>query len=173
MVHPMYGFGIVEGITRHDQLGQAIDYYLIRLSAGGVLTVPVSRAESLGLRLIVNSLASIVDCLRSPVHPLSDNDRQRVLELKARWQAPEPTALAGAVRDLLHRRRTGRLTPSDKKWLTHACERLSAEAALVDSIDKFQASTAIQQEIDRLQARATSTPVPMSDRARPQRSKNR
>ena len=171
MIHPVYGFGVVEGMSTRDQAGQAMDYYNVRLSAGSMLTVPVSRAESLGLRLIVNSLASIVRCLRSPAQPLSDNDRQRVLELKARWQASEPTALAGAVRDLLNRRRTNHLTPSDKKWMTLACERLSTEAALVDSIDEFQASTAIQQEIHRLQVRDLPTPAP--DPVHQQRGKHR
>jgi RNA polymerase-interacting CarD/CdnL/TRCF family regulator len=169
VIHPVYGFGVVEGTITRDQAGQAMDYYNVRLSAGSMLTVPVSRAASLGLRLIVNSLASIVRCLRSPAQPLSDNDRQRVLELKARWQAPEPTALAGAVRDLLDRRRIGHLTPSDKKWLTLACERLSTEAALVDSIEQFQASAAIQQEIDLLQTRELTTPA--LGRLRSQRNK--
>ena len=59
VIHPVYGFGVVEGMSTRDQAGQAMDYYNVRLSAGSMLTVPVSRAESLGLRLIVNSLASI------------------------------------------------------------------------------------------------------------------
>jgi RNA polymerase-interacting CarD/CdnL/TRCF family regulator len=60
----------------------------------------------------------------------------------------------------LDRRRTNHLTPSDKKWLTLACERLSTEAALVDSIDQFRASTVIQQEIDLLQTREQPAPTP-------------
>lgn len=171
VIHPVYGFGVVEGMITRDQAGQAMDYYNVRLSAGSMLTVPVSRAKSLGLRLIVNTLASIVNCLRSPAQPLSDNDRQRVLELKARWQAPEPTALAGAVRDLLNRRRTNHLTPSDKKWLTLACERLSTEASLVDSIDQFRASSAIQQEIDRIQTSSSSASI--SNPAHSQRNKHK
>jgi RNA polymerase-interacting CarD/CdnL/TRCF family regulator len=117
-----------------------------------MLTVPVDRAEALGLRLIVNSLATIVACLHAPVRPLPDNDRERVVELKACWQTSRPAALAEAVRDLMGRSHTHRLTPGDKRWLANACERLSAEAALVDAIDLFQAQTAIQQEIDSLKS---------------------
>lgn len=153
VLHPVYGFGVVEGLTTRDQSGQITDYYGVRLSDGGVLSVPVARAEALGLRRIVNSLATIVDCLRSPARPLPDDDRQRVLELKARWQSSQPAALAQTVRDLLGRGRTRSLTPADKKWLTRACERLSAEASLVDSKDLAGTRATIQREVDRLRSR--------------------
>jgi RNA polymerase-interacting CarD/CdnL/TRCF family regulator len=153
--HPMYGLGVVEGVTTFDQDGRATDFYNVRLSRGDLLTVPVDRAEGLGLRLTVNSLARVVACLRSPAHTLSDNDRDRVVELKACWHAPQAAALTEAVRDLMGRSRTHRLTPNDKRWLTNACERLSAEAASVDAIDLFQARAAIQQEIDLLKSDVT------------------
>jgi RNA polymerase-interacting CarD/CdnL/TRCF family regulator len=114
--------------------------------------VPVDRAEALGLRRIVNGLATVVAWLRAPARPLPDNDRQRVVELKACWQAPQPAALAEAVRDLMGRSRAHRLTPGDKRWLTSACERLSAEAALVDAIDLFKAQAAIEHEIALLKS---------------------
>jgi len=154
--HPMYGFGVVEGMTTRDttgQVGQKSDYYGVRLSDGGILSVPVARAEALGLRRVVNSLAAIMACLRSPAHPLPDDDRQRVIELKARWQSPQPAALAQAVRDLLGRSRTRNLTPNDKKWLANACERLSAEAALVDVIELAETRAAIQRAVEQLKSR--------------------
>lgn len=143
--HPMYGFGVIESLTARDHA----DYYGIRLSDGTVLSVPVTRAETLGLRPLINSLSAIVAGLRSTASPLPDDDRQRAIELKARWQAPGPAVLTQAVRDLLGRSRTSRLTPADKKWLTNACERLSTEAALVDAIEPTKARAAIQQEIER------------------------
>jgi RNA polymerase-interacting CarD/CdnL/TRCF family regulator len=153
--HPMYGFGVIEGVTTLDQGGQATDLYTVRLPGGSLLTVPVERAESLGLRVIVNSVAVIAACLRAPARPLPDNDRERVVKLKACWHAPQPAALAQAVRDLMGRSHTHRLTPGDKRWLASACERLSGEAALVDAIDLFEARAAIQGEIDRLKSRVS------------------
>jgi RNA polymerase-interacting CarD/CdnL/TRCF family regulator len=143
--HPMYGFGKIESVAVRDQA----DYYGIRLSDGTVLSVPVKRAETVGLRPVINGLASIAAGLRSTARPLPDDDRQRALELKARWQASNPVALTQAVRDLLSRGRSSHLTPADKRWLTNACERLSTEAALVDEIAPTEARAAIQQEIDR------------------------
>ncbi len=150
--HPTYGFGVIEGLTTRDQAGESTDYYGVRLSAGGMLTVPVTRADAVGLRRVVNGLSSIVACLNSPAHPLPDDARQRVAELNARWQAPQPAALVEAVRDLLNRSRDFSLTPGDKRWLNNACERLSAEAALVDAITLDEARTAIQREVGRFKA---------------------
>jgi len=151
--HPMYGFGVVEGMTTLNQDGRATNLYSVRLSKGTLLTVPVDRAEALGLRVIANSLKAVVAWLRAPARPLPDNDRERVVQLKACWQAPQPAALAQAVRDLVGRSHTRRLTPGDKRWLASACERLSAEVALVDAIDLGQAQAAIQREIDVLKSR--------------------
>ena len=150
--HPMYGFGVIESLTARDQA----DYYGIRLSDGTVLSVPVARAEGLGLRPIANSLTTVVAGLRSTARPLPDDDRERAIQLKARWQAPQPTALTQAVRDLLGRSRTSHLTPADKRWLTSACERLSTEAAWVDAIEPREARAAIQQEIERFKIKLPS-----------------
>lgn len=152
VLHPVYGFGILEGLTTRDEAGQSKDYYGVRLSEGGVLSVPVARAESLGLRRVVNSLQSVVECLRSSAKLLPDNDRERVVELKARWRSPQPMAVAEGVRDLLARSRTRSLTPADKKWLVSACERLSGEAARVDTMDLAEARAVILEEVERLKA---------------------
>jgi len=148
--HPAYGLGVVEGTTTFDQGGRATEFYSVRLAKDSLLTVPVDRAEALGLRLIVNGLAAVTACLRTPMHPLPDNDHERFIWLKACWRAQRPQALAEGVRDLMGRSRTRRLTPADKRWLVNASERMSAEAALVDAIDVFPAWKAVQREIDLL-----------------------
>jgi RNA polymerase-interacting CarD/CdnL/TRCF family regulator len=146
----MYGLGVIEALTTRSEASQKIDCYGVRLADAAILSVPVARAEALGLRHIVNGLTAILTCLRSPAQPLPDNDRQRAMELKARSWSPQPDALTQAVRDLLGRGRPRNLTPADKRWLSGACKRLSAEAALVDAIDLDEACHAIQVEVDRL-----------------------
>ena len=148
--HPTYGLGVVEGTTTFDRDGRATEFYSVRLTKDNLLTVPVDRAEALGLRLIVNGVAAVVACLRTPMHALPDNDRERFIWLKACWHAPQPQALAEGVRDLMGRGRTYRLTPADKRWLVNASERMSAEAAMVDAIDVFRAREVVQREIDLL-----------------------
>jgi RNA polymerase-interacting CarD/CdnL/TRCF family regulator len=148
--HPTYGLGVVEGTTTFNQNGRATEFYSVRLTKDSLLTVPVDRAEALGLRRIVNGLAAIVACLRAPMHALPNDDRERSIWLKTCWHAPQPGALAEAVRDLVGRSRTYRLTPADKRWLASASERMSVEAASVDAIDVLEAREVIQRELDSL-----------------------
>lgn len=148
--HPIYGLGVIEGLTTREQAGQKADYYSVRLPDKALLSVPVTRAEALGLRHIANSLAVIRTGLHSSAQPLPDDDRQRFIELRARSQSPGAMALIQAVRDLLDRGRTRKLTSADQKWLVAASERLSAEAAQVDEVDLAEARAVLQQEIDSL-----------------------
>ncbi len=155
VVHPRFGFGVIQGSTAHEQDGNTTVYYSIELTDGSLLSVPKARAEELGLRRTVNTLADTVACLRSRARPLPDNTRLRVAELHARWQEAQPTALVLAVRDLLGFARKRRLTTSDKKWLSNACERLSMEASMVDKIELAEARATIRHEVDRLSVRRT------------------
>ena len=148
--HPRYGLGVIEALTTRSAAGQKIEYYGVRLAGAAILSVPIARAEALGLRHIVNGLTAILTCMRSPAQPLPHNDRQRAAELRARSLLPQPDALTQTVRDLLGRSDPHNLTPADKRWLSGACERLSAEAALVDAIGLDEARHAIQLEVDRL-----------------------
>jgi len=52
---PLMGWAVVEGTTTFDQDGRATEFYSVRLARDSRLTVPVDRAEALGLRLIVNA----------------------------------------------------------------------------------------------------------------------
>lgn len=152
--HPVYGLGVIEQVTWLDQDSQATEVYNIRISRQAMLTVPVERAEAIGLRLAVNGMAQIARCLRAAAQPLPSDARERMTELHTRGQAVRSDSLARTVCDLLGHGRTYRLTPADKRWLQQACDRLSSEAALVDSIDPFKARALIQQEVDLIRAGA-------------------
>ncbi len=152
VLHPRFGFGVVERRVARENDGKSTTYYCIRLGDGGILTVPVAHAEDLGLRRIANGLASIRACLRSHANPLPDNPQERVLELSARWQDPQALVLVRAVRDLARYGTKRSLTPGDKRWLSRACDRLSSEAAMVDAIDVAEARAAIEREVQKLMA---------------------
>jgi RNA polymerase-interacting CarD/CdnL/TRCF family regulator len=160
--HPRYGFGTVMSVSRQSITGNGSrgpgdgpadgvqDYYEIELMEGGTLLVPVAKADAVGLRRLSNRLEDIETWLRSPAEALPVNSRERVVELRSRDQAVEPGALAQAVRDLIPRRQRRSLTATEKLWLDRACERLSQEAALVESIPVPQARAAIWQIIETL-----------------------
>jgi RNA polymerase-interacting CarD/CdnL/TRCF family regulator len=120
------------------------------------VSVPSTQASALGLRRLMNGVATTLAVLRGNAVQLPEHPRQRVVELASRWESPDPTALAGAVRDLLGYARQFGLKAAEQQWLTRACERLGAEAARVDAITPTAARAAITQEVTRLK-----TPPPV------------
>ena len=154
--HPKYGFGTIHSLTRRDRIHPiqepsaadaesdiTEDYYEIQLLEGGTLLVPVSRAESVGLRRLTNGVEAIKAGLSSPAQSLPADSRERAAALRVRGQMAEPTALAHSVRDMLAQSRGRALSAGEKTWLDKSCQRLSAEAALVDRISVVEARAAI------------------------------
>jgi len=154
--HPRVGFGTIHSLTRRDRIDptqeptsaggesdRAEDYYDIRLEKGGTLLVPISRAESVGLRRLTGGIEAVKAGLYSPAQSLPDNFRERATVLRQREQLAEPAALAHSVRDMLAQSRGRTLSAGEKTWLDKSCQRLSTEAALVDHISLFEAQTAI------------------------------
>ncbi len=161
--HPRYGFGTIQGLTRRDRsqpidepsvadLGsdRVEDYYEIHLSQGGTLLVPVQRAESVGLRRLSVGIETIKRCLNSPAQGLPSNYRERAAALQVREQGAEPTALADSVRDVLAQSRERTLSKGERAWLDKSCQRLVAEAALVDRTTVLEAQAALRAAVNQL-----------------------
>ncbi len=158
--HPKYGFGTVHSLTRRDRVhpvhepsmadaasDRTEDYYDIHLIEGGTLLVPVSRAESVGLRRLTNGIEAVKASLGSPAESLPDNARQRAAVLRSREQLAEPEALAHSVRDLLAQSRGRTLSAGEQTWLDQACQRLSMEIALVDHVSISEARAAVWEVV--------------------------
>lgn len=161
--HPKAGFGTVEGLTHQARI-RALqeptadgaetelteEYYDIHLSEGGRLLVPVSRAESLGLRRLSYGIAAVKAELLTPAQSLPADFRARAAELRTRVQVTEPAALVRSVRDLLAYGRKCTLSAGEKAWLDKSYVRLSTEAALVDQITMFEAQDALHSFVREL-----------------------
>jgi RNA polymerase-interacting CarD/CdnL/TRCF family regulator len=165
--HPKYGFGTVHSLTRRDRVHpiheptaadanseRTEDYYDIALVEGGTLLVPVSRADSVGLRRLSNGIAAVTASLSSPAQDLPANPRERAAVLRMREQLAEPEALAHSVRDMLAQSNGRNLSAGEQTWLDKACQRLSAEVALVDHISVSAAKSAIWEVVAQLGVKA-------------------
>jgi RNA polymerase-interacting CarD/CdnL/TRCF family regulator len=161
--HPQYGFGTIHSLTRRDPAhpitearstddghGQTQEYYEIQLLEGGSLLVPVSRADSVGLRRLTNGMAAIRQCLNTPAQSLPNSHRERAAALRARSQEAGKASLAHTVRDMLVQSRGRTLSAGERTWLDKSCELLSIEVALVDGISKSQARAAIWEAVKQL-----------------------
>ncbi len=161
--HPRCGFGTVHSLTRRDRVhpiheptnadadsDRTEDYYDIQLVEGGTLLVPVSRAESVGLRRLTVGVEAAKAGLCSPAQSLPAGFRERAAVLRTREQLAEPATLAHSVRDVLAQSHSRNLSAGEKTWLDKSCQRLSTEAALVDHISVFEARAAIWAVVTQL-----------------------
>lgn len=160
--HPRFGLGTIQGVVCRERIdpvhshaaGPGRDgteeYYEIGLIEGGTLQVPVVRADSLGLRRASNGLETIRACLCSDANDLPANARERAALLKSREQSFEPEALAKSVRDMLAQCQGRTLSTSERTWLEKACQRLSAEVALVDQISPARARSAVWEVVTQV-----------------------
>jgi RNA polymerase-interacting CarD/CdnL/TRCF family regulator len=130
--------------------GKTEEYYEIELVEGGLLQVPVDRAEGVGLRRASNGIEEVEASLRSDAESLPDEARERAAVLRTREQLLEPEALANCVRDLLAQSRGRTLSSGERTWLEKACLRLSEEAALVDRVSLIEARSAIWAVVTEL-----------------------
>lgn len=161
--HPKSGFGTVQGITRRERIRlvqeaaegnpdpeQTEEYYEISLIQGGRLLVPVSRAQSVGLRHLYYGIESAKAALCSPAESLPDEVGERTALLRTRDQKSEPGVLVHTIRDLLAHGRNCRLSAGEKKWLDKSCQQLSTEVALVDHISLVEAKEAVNGVVREL-----------------------
>ncbi len=161
--HPKYGFGTIHGLTRRDRThpleepaiadsapDQCESYYDIVLQEGGTLLVPISRADSVGLRRLSSGVEAVTTGLCSPAESLPANFRERAAELRTRELLPQPAALVHSVRDVLAHSRVRTLSTAEKTWLDKSCRRLCTEAALVDGVPLFQARATILEVVARI-----------------------
>jgi RNA polymerase-interacting CarD/CdnL/TRCF family regulator len=163
--HPRFGLGTVRTLTSRERihpLGEPAgsdarserteDYYDIELVEGGTLQVPVGRADSVGLRRASNGIEEVMASLRSSAESLPTDARERAAVLRTRGQLLDPEALACSVRDMVAQSRGRTLSAGERTWLDKACQRLSAEAALVDRISVVQARSAVWEVVAQLRA---------------------
>ncbi len=161
--HPKYGFGTIQSLAcqeciRFDrkplagnpQAELTEEFYEILLAAGGKLLVPVSRAQSVGLRHLYYGIELFRTELCSPAASLPADVRERAAVLRTYEQKHEPGALAHAVRDLLAHGRRCALSAGDNKWLDKSCQQISTEVALVDCISIFEAKNAVNAVVHEL-----------------------
>jgi len=161
--HPRFGLGTVRNLVRRERihpLGESAacdatserteEYYDIELLEGGMLQVPVGRADSVGLRRASNGIEAVRAQLRSSAQSLPADPRQRAAVLRTREQLPQAEALPCSVRDMLAHSQGRALSAGERTWLDKACQRLSAEAALVDRITIVQARSAVWEVVTQL-----------------------
>lgn len=134
VLHRHYGVGTVINIQAMKVTEDEKIYYIIDLSVGERLLIPIEQAEELGLSTIVSSEA-IIDVLSEAPQTLADDFRLRQMEMDQKIGSGDPLRVAEALRDLNWRGQAIKLSTGDVRLMCKAHKFLSSLLAAQPSLD--------------------------------------
>ena len=157
IVHPTRGAGVIVSIDQRQWRGGVSQYYRIRLldQPGTSLMIPISEAETLGLRYAIeeSDISQVWHVLASEPQVLPTDHKERYQVLEGKLYAGDVYQVAEVVRDMAWRQREeGTLTTVGKRHYDESVKMLAGEIAAAQGIELSEAQAQI---IARLHASQT------------------
>jgi len=150
MVHPMHGAGYVDDVVQRVVSGKKEDYYVMRLSTGGmVVMVPVQSSDAIGVRGTVccDTARAALESFGILEPCMTDNWNRRYRENMVRLKSGDVMEVAAVVRGLLRRDKEKGLSTGERKMLHSAKQILFSELSVVLSMSYDQIESEIQKLI--------------------------
>ena len=134
IVHPMHGAGIISDVVREKIAGTVQDYYVFRMSVGGlVLKIPVLSSGTVGLRRIVEQEEAdrLLAALPAMDTEMTSNWNRRYRENLQRLKSGDIYEVARVIKGLAFRDSQQSLSTGERKMLHTAKQILISEIVLV------------------------------------------
>lgn len=134
VVHPMHGAGIISDVVREKIAGTVQDYYVFRMSVGGlVLKIPVLSSGTVGLRRIVEQEEAdrLLAALPAMDAEMTSNWNRRYRENLQRLKSGDIYEVARVIKGLAFRDSQQSLSTGERKMLHTAKQILISEIVLV------------------------------------------
>jgi len=148
VVHPVYGAGIITGITQKSIAGDLRRYYVIDpMTYDMQIMVPVDNVKDVGLRDVLkrSGIARVLRVLRSTPDELMNNHKERQELATEKLRSANPIKIAEVMRNLSWlERRKGHLGAKDTRLLDRARNLLAGELAVAESIEIADALARIE-----------------------------
>lgn len=149
IVHLQYGTGLVTGMRTIKHDGKNREYYCIEIAGGaGTLLIPEDQVDEAELRHALNDTLLIKSEMERPPEELTDNHQLRRTNIEKKIRNNNPKLVIQALRDLVWRQRTGKLTTTDKRLKDSALEQLISELVLSTPMTVDTAQAQVDQIID-------------------------
>ena len=150
VVYPMHGAGIIENIEEKTVLGEARQYYILRVHHGNMqVMVPVDGSDQAGLRNIIDPsyIPEVMEVLGGESTPMDENWNRRNRENMERLKTGDIKEVAAVVRNLTRVDRVRKLSTGEKKLLLNAKQILSSEISFSNHDDEEKVVEMIEQAI--------------------------
>jgi len=143
MVHPVHGIGVITGLDKIQLGKQSRLCYVMAIHDNVTLWVPVDAAAQCGLRAVATAsgFKAVFGVLRSAAQPLSEQARDRQLEITERFKQGTLEAIGSIIRDLTVRGLSTRLNEHDAKMLRRTQKLLLDEWVLALGVPQPEAES--------------------------------
>jgi CarD family transcriptional regulator len=142
VVYPTHGVGMVVKVGTEEIAGHKLDLIHITFDENQMtLRVPVSKAESAGLRKLATRklFDEVLAVLKSRARVSRTMWSRRAQEYQAKINSGDPLATAEVVRDLYRKPGKDEQSFSERQIFEAALDRLGGELAALDGTDKAAA----------------------------------
>lgn len=143
VVYPTHGVGTVQGIETIEAAGVNIQMVVVTFEENRMtLRVPVNKVPTAGLRLLFTrkEFEEAIATLKGKARIKRTMWSRRAQEYEAKINSGDPVAIAEVVRDLQRNAGQPDQSFSERQIYEQALERLAAEYAAIEKIDKLAAS---------------------------------
>lgn len=146
--YPMHGAGVITEISKKELLGEVKDYYTIKIPVNEVVvSVPVDKAEDLGLRPIIerDELDGILETLKAEAKKTNGNWSKRHRNNFEKLKSGDIIEVAEVVRDLTLLSKERNLSGGDRRMLTNSMNLLLSEIIMAYDVDEVTAIKRIEE----------------------------
>ncbi len=143
VVYPTHGVGRVTGIVTEEIAGHRLTLIVVEFEDNRmVLRVPVAKAKSAGLRKLSSrkAIEQALATLKGRARIKRTMWSRRAQEYEAKINSGDPVAIAEVVRDLHRNAGQPDQSFSERQIYEQALDRLAAELAAIEQVDKATAA---------------------------------
>lgn len=151
IVYPMHGAGTIDAIEEKEVLGEKHQYYIINMPGEVKVMVPIARAESMGVRNVIDKdgASKVLQILEQDETEMSDNWNKRYRDNLEKMKTGDIYEIADVVRNLSFKQKEkGTLSTGEKKMLNNAKLILISELVLVEHASQDEVEKLVDNKIN-------------------------
>ncbi len=151
IVYPMHGAGTINAIEEKEVLGEKQQYYIIKMPGEVMVMVPTAKAESMGVRSVIDSQSAgeVLKLLEQDETEMPDNWNKRYRDNLDKMKTGDIYKVADVVRNLSFKQKEkGTLSTGEKKMLNNAKLILVSELVLAEHASKEEIEKLVDNKID-------------------------
>ncbi len=150
IVYPMHGAGTIDAIEEKDILGEKQNYYIIKMPGEVKVMVPISKADDVGVRSIINKeeAGKVLQVLEADETEMPNNWNKRYKENMEKMKSGNIYEVADVVRNLSYKQKEKGLSTGEKKMLNNAKQILVSELVLAEHASENEVENLVENKIN-------------------------